>query len=249
MSIPLYFAMTAAEFSTAPAMPPRIAWMAMHFSVSGSGLSSRPHRLPPGSLVLLDDQTPWCGHSLEAVCQEATDVLLRTGAAGLLLDFERPPTEETLRLSSCLAQCSREAGCSIGMPPDYLDSSAGAAVFLPPLPCHCPPEQVLEPFRGHEIWLEAAASGCRVALGPEGPALMPENPLLLAAEAEGLPAFTDPHLHCRYYSHPAIAGIELALYDTWETLTSKLEHCQALGVTLAVGVWQQAAAHMVAGNA
>ena len=78
---------------------------------------------------------------------------------------------------------------------------------------------------------------------------MPENPLLLAAEAEGLPAFTDPHLHCRYYSHPAIAGIELALYDTWETLTSKLEHCQALGVTLAVGVWQQAAAHMVAGNA
>ena len=57
-------------------MPPRIAWMAMHFSVSGPGLSSRPHRLPPGSLILLDDQTPWNGHSLEAVCQETTDVLL-----------------------------------------------------------------------------------------------------------------------------------------------------------------------------
>ena len=121
MSIPLYLAMTAAEFSTAPALPPRIAWMAMHFSVSGPGLSGRPHRLPPGSLVLLDDLTPWCGHSLESVCQETIDVLLRTGAAGLLLDFERPPTEETLRLANCLTQCCREAGCPIGMPPGYLD--------------------------------------------------------------------------------------------------------------------------------
>ena len=153
MSIPLYLAMTAADFSTAQAMPPRIAWMAMHFSVSGPGLSSRPHRLPPGSLILLDDQTPWNGHSLEAVCQETTDVLLRTGAAGLLLDFERPPTEETACLAQCLIQCCQEAGCPIGMPPDYLGSGGEAAVFLPPLPCHRTPEQALAPYHGREIWL------------------------------------------------------------------------------------------------
>lgn len=134
MSIPLYLAMTAAEFSTAPALPPRIAWMAMHFSVSGPGLSGRPHRLPPGSLVLLDDLTPWCGHSLESVCQETTDVLLRTGAAGLLLDFERTPTEETLRLANCLTQCCREAGCPIGMPPGYLDHGSEAPFSCLPCP-------------------------------------------------------------------------------------------------------------------
>lgn len=239
MSIPLYLAMTAAEFSTAPALPPRIAWMAMHFPVSGPGLSGRPHRLPPGSLVLLDDLTPWCGHSLESVCQETIDVLLRTGAAGLLLDFERPPTEETLRLANCLTQCCREAGCPIGMPPGYLDHGSEAAVFLPPLPCHRPPEQVLEPFQGREIWLEAATCGCRVALGPDGPSLTLENPQLLEAESESMPTFTDPHLHCRYYSRLNEAGVELALYDTWEMLTRKLEHCQALGVTLAVGIWKR----------
>lgn len=169
MSIPLYLAMTAADFSTAQAMPPRIAWMAMHFSVSGPGLSSRPHRLPPGSLILLDDQTPWNGHSLEAVCQETTDVLLRTGAAGLLLDFERPPTEETACLAQCLIQCCQEAGCPIGMPPDYLGSGGEAAVFLPPLPCHRTPEQALAPYHGREIWLEAAAGGCQVTLGADRP--------------------------------------------------------------------------------
>ena len=102
--------------------------------MSGPGLSNRPHTLPPGSLILLDDQIPWSsGHSLEAVCQEAVDTLLRTGAAGLLLDLERPPTEETRRLAGCLAQCCREAGCSIGMPPAYLDQTE-AAVFLPRSP-------------------------------------------------------------------------------------------------------------------
>ena len=116
MSIPLYLAMTAADFSTAQAMPPRIAWMAMHFSVSGPGLSSRPHRLPPGSLILLDDQTPWNGHSLEAVCQETTDVLLRTGAAGLLLDFERPPTEETACLAHVSSNAARRQAVPLGCP-------------------------------------------------------------------------------------------------------------------------------------
>lgn len=239
MSIPLYLAMTAADFSTAQAMPPRIAWMAMHFSVSGLGLSSRPRRLPPGSLILLDDQTPWNDHSLEAVCQETTDVLLRTGAAGLLLDFERPPTEETACLAQCLTQCCQEAGCPIGMPPDYLGSSNEAAVFLPPLPCHCTPEQALAPYHGREIWLEAAAGGCQVTLGPDRPAIFPADPRHLAAESQHFIPLTDPHLCCRYFSYPTGGGLQLALYDTEETLAEKLDRCQALGVTLAVGIWRQ----------
>ena len=97
----------------------------------------------------------------------------------------------------------------------------------------------MEPFQGREIWLEAATCGCRVALGPDGPSLTLENPQLLEAESESMPTFTDPHLHCRYYSRLNEAGVELALYDTWEMLTRKLEHCQALGVTLAVGIWKR----------
>ena len=239
MSVPRYLAMTAGDFSVASSLPPRVAWMAMHFSMSSPGLSNRPHTLPPGSLILLDDQIPWSsGHSLEAVCQEAVDTLLRTGAAGLLLDLERPPTEETRRLAGYLAQCCREAGCSIGMPPAYLDQTE-AAVFLPPLPCHCPPQTVLEPYRGREIWLEAVPAGCRIYLSGARASVMPEQAEALEAEGAAFPTFSSGPLHCRYFSKPVGSGIQLSLYDTEETLLEKLDACESLGVTRAVGIWRQ----------
>ncbi len=190
----------------------------MHFSVSGPGLSSRPHRLPPGSLILLDDQTPWNGHSLEAVCQETTDVLLRTGAAGLLLDFERPPTDETACLAQCLIQCCQEAGCPIGMPPDYLGSGGGRRL-PPPLPCHRTPEQALAPYHGREIWLEAAAGGCQVTLGADTPAICPGRPPPPGGRVRTVHRIYRPTpMLCRYFSYPTDSGLQLALYDTEETL-------------------------------
>lgn len=238
MSIPMYLAMTAGEFSKAYPLPPRTAWMAMHFSVSGPGLSNRPTALPPGSLLILDDQIPWNGHSLEAVCQETVDTLLLTGAAGLLLDFERSPTEETRCLASLLTQCCREAHYPIGMPPAFLGQEH-AAVFLPPLPCWQSPGEALAPYAGLEIWLEAAPCGCRVSLQTDGVTMQPEEAGILAETAKKHISFLDSKLHCHYFATPAPEGLQLSLYDTAESLEEKLEACRPYGVTLAIAIWRQ----------
>ena len=58
MAIAPFLAMTAAETRNHSVLPPKIAWMACHFSPYGLGLSNLPQRLPPHALLLLDDITP-----------------------------------------------------------------------------------------------------------------------------------------------------------------------------------------------
>ena len=45
MGLPLYLAMTAAELSAAEALPRKMAYMACHFSLYGTGLSNIPEQL------------------------------------------------------------------------------------------------------------------------------------------------------------------------------------------------------------
>lgn len=230
MSIPLYLAMTAADFSSP--LPERAAWMAVHFSVADRGISNVPASLPPGSLVILNDQIPWNGHSSGLICSGMVDLLLKTGAEGLLLDFERPALPETRELVRSLALCCEAIGCPVAMPPAYL-SRVPSAVFLPPLPCRVAPELP----ENREVWAELSPTALRAVIGAEGTALEEADPWSVLREAERHPVFREPELGCMYFSRARGTEVEINLFDTRETLMEKL--CRYPQITRAVGSYRE----------
>ena len=108
MVLPLYLAMTAAEFAVCSSFPQHLAWMACHFSSYGTGLSNLPPKLPEGSMVILNDRTSICGHHPdEILCQLTT---LRPNS--LLLDFQQPGVDETMTLTQTLV---KELSCPVAV--------------------------------------------------------------------------------------------------------------------------------------
>ena len=88
MEIPLFLAMTAAELRGAASMPSHPAWMACHFSCYGTGISNVPKRLPAGSMLMLNDRTPMCGHDPELVARMLCDAAEEFQCDSILLDLE-----------------------------------------------------------------------------------------------------------------------------------------------------------------
>lgn len=238
MSIALYLAMTATDFSHCPLLPEPVAWMALHFSAGGRGLSNCPAALPPGSLLILDDQIPWAGHSGDMVCRTVEALLLNTGSMGLLLDFERPARPETRSLAAALAACCRDLGRAIAMPPDYLEGGE-AAVFLPAPPCYADPAKVMAPWQGREVWLEAALTGYQAEIRAGGVEIQPRQPEALAELAAGEQIFLAPRRLFQYVSRGSSRGVTVDLFDTPESLRARLPAWEALGVSLAVGPWRR----------
>ena len=74
MPLPIYLAMTAAEFRQNPAISGKIGWMACHFSPYGTGLSNCPTELPPGSMLILNDRTPVCGHDPALIAAQLAEM-------------------------------------------------------------------------------------------------------------------------------------------------------------------------------
>lgn len=234
MSIPFFLAISAREFPLFSELPPNIAWMSAHFSSSGSGLSNLPQNLPEGSLLILDDQTPWEGHSTEMVCREVVESLLKSKASGLLLDFERPVTPETALLTTALSQCCREIGVMLGAPESYA-AEEDTAIFISPLPCQTPPELLYQ--KNRKLWLDVSAGAYLLhiaALGATGQAAdqrsFPDG---------SYPEFIDPVLHCSYRSRPNAGGIDILLSHSRESIDTLLTALDEQVVQLAIGLYRE----------
>lgn len=224
MSIPLYLAMNEEEMSRSSELPKNLAITGLCFSPEGQGLDGMPKReVPEGVLFLLEDRIPWEGQDLETVCREAASLLMRTKAFGLLLDFERSPTEETQRLAYALGQCCKELGCKIGMPKDY---AVGGALFLPSPPCSKMPEEQEGP-----VWFEAVPTAFDITVTPQG-AQCRDSSVEPMREGDHF----CPALGAYYRANREHASLKVHLYDTPQTLLNRME---AMGAELAVGMWRQ----------
>ena len=227
MAIPLYLSMTAAEFAACRELPVQTAWMACHFSPYGTGLTNLPRQLPPDSLLILNDRTPICGHDPVLVCQTLLECIQQLHCRGLLLDFQRPNCRET----AALVKKAASLPCPVCIS-DIYAKDLDCPVFLPPVPLTLSPEAHLSPWKGREIWLEAAtehtvftvtANGCTEASGP----------------AEGDFPFREDRLHCRYRTELQGDRAVFYLSRSRADLNTLLEEAASLGVTMAVGLWQE----------
>lgn len=229
MALPLYLAMTAAEMQENTPLPSKFAYMACHFSPYGTGLSNLPAWLPEGSMLILNDRTPICGHDSELICTQLWESIERWHCSSLLLEFQRPGCDEITILAE---QLIRALPCPVGLSDAYA-AEFSCPVFLPPPPLDEPLERYLAPWRNREIWLDAALDGLQLTLTTEG---CKASPIPYPILSEG---FIDEKLHCHYQIQTAADFAEFALWRIREDLDTLLAEAEKLGVTQAIGLWQE----------
>jgi len=230
MEIKCYLALTAAEFRAAHPLPPRVGWMACHFSPYGTGLSNLPEHLPEGSMLILNDRTPISGHDPSLIAEQLTERVKALGCSCVLLDFERAETEESAQLVKFL---SHALPCPVGISAAY-EADPDTPVFLPPLPPDVPLRSYLAPWTDREVWLEAALNGSRITLTAADLQSVP-------FPARDLPRgiFQEAALHCHYCLELTDASAVFSLTRTVKDLEALLEEAAELGVTQSVGLWQE----------
>lgn len=230
MAIRRYFAMTAAEIRESDHLPPGIAWMACHFSPYGTGLSNLPQYLPPDSLLILNDRTPIHGHDPVRIAQQLEERIAALNCRELLLDFQRPGEPETAALVKHLTGA---LPCPVIVSDQYGDG-LDIPVFLPPVPPDMPLSGYLAPWQGREIWLEMALDAASLTLTEEGASTVP---LLPGEHPED--GHREQALHCHYRIGMPDGNVRFTLWRTEPDLEELLEEAESLGVTTAVGLYQE----------
>ena len=230
MAMEPILAMTAAEMRNISDFPPRIAWMACHFSPYGLGLSNLPQRLPPGSLLILDDCTPPCRHDPGLVTEQLTLCAETLECCGILLDFQRAGQEETQVLAKHLAST---LPCPVAVSECY-GTELDCPVFLPPVPPSVPLEEHLFPWKDREIWLELGTEGETLTLTEDGCTATP-----LPCPDPDKEGFTNETLFCHYTMDTTEKAARFTLWRTKEDIHNPLQQAENCGVTNFVGLYQQ----------
>lgn len=224
MGLPLYLALTAAEFAFCSRLPEKTAWMACHFSPYGTGLSNLPQKLPDTAMVILNDRTPIHGHDPKQILCQLKELKPHL----LLLDFQRQAVEETNDLAAFLVE---NMDCPVGVSHLY-GQNLDCPVFLPPVPPDTLIADYLTPWQGKEIWLEAALEGITYTVTEKGCTSAP----LLHIPENGL---EESNLHCHYQIEEFENRVEFHLYRTADDLANLLQNAKSHGVTTAVGLYQE----------
>lgn len=230
MAIAPFLAMTAAETRNHSVLPPKIAWMACHFSPYGLGLSNLPQRLPPHALLLLDDITPIREHDPQRITEQLLNCLESLNCHGVLLDFQRPDVPETAVLVNHLTQT---LPCPVIVSESYA-SELSCPVFLPPVPPSVALEEYISPWEGRSIWMEIGLTGELLTLTEQGCETVP-----LPFPNEASEGFPEKALHCHYRIETNEKSARFTLWRTEKDLAALLEEAEGLGISGAVGLYQE----------
>ena len=230
MAIPLYLAMTTAEFAGCSSFPAKIGWMACHFSPYGTGLSNLPDALPKDSLLIVNDRTPICGHDPELIAKQLTEQIRQYSPAALLLDFQRRNVSETQVLTEHLLT---HIACPTAVSECYAAGS-DCPVFLPPVPVNKPLSEYIAPWAGREIWLDLAVDAEIITLTAEGAVIAPVVP----EESPPL-CHREERLHCHYSIETGEDFARFTLWRTKEDVDNLQLAAEALGVHTFVGLRQE----------
>ena len=226
MPLPIYLAMTAAEFRQNPTISGKIGWMACHFSPYGTGLSNCPTELPHGSMLILNDRTPVCGHDPALIAAQLAEVAGTLNCSRVLLDLQRPGNARTVQIAKAVAEA---LPCPVAVSACYAEELC-CPVFLPPVPPLQPPQEYLTAWQQREIWLELALGGARYTVTEAGCQPEAEDPF-------GEYPHTDTALCCRYRMEMEADKVIFHVAKDRILLTEILE--KAKNVTCLVGLYQE----------
>ena len=221
--MPLYLAMTAAEISACRELPSRLAYMACHFSPYSTGLSNLPETLPKGSLVILNDRIPVCGHDPDTVANQMAELCSHLEAESILLDLQRPFDPHLQLIVQAIVE---RAICPVAVSEAYANGLT-CAVFLSAPPLHQPLSQSADQWAGRELWLEAVLEEATYAITENA------SFLIHATSVAPLPC---PELHCHYGFQEEKDRFILSIERTREDLEALIQNS---GAVKAIGLYQQ----------
>ena len=230
MDFPLFLAMTAAEFASCRALPPKIAYMACHFSPSGTGLSGLPKWLPPNSVLMLTDELPPNGHDPRKIALELKASVERLNCSAVLLDLQRPVLPEAKAIVSAAATLP----CPVAVSAAYAEDH-DCGVLLPPPPLWTTLSDHLKPWKGRTIWLEAAIEGAEVTVTKSG-----SNYAHCACDPLSQ-SFRCSKLHIDYQLTLQSDRAIFHLRRNRRCLEELLQEARERGIQTAVGLYQQLA--------
>ena len=230
MVITPFLAMTAAEMRNISDFPPKLAWMACHFSPYGPGLSNVPERLSSQAMIILDDSTPFREHDSGIIIRQLWELVKNNDCSGVLLDFQRPGNPEAAALALCLSQ---ELPCPV-IVSEFYAKDLLCPVCLPPVPLFTEPDQYLVPWKGRDIWLEISPEGMHLTLSEQGCEAAP-----LPSPDRNRKGFADKTLRCHYTIETNEKSAGFTLWRNADDLEQLLEDTHRLGVTEFIGLYQE----------
>lgn len=230
MGLPLYLALTAAEMRSVQPVPQLFAYMACHFSPYTQGITNLPSTLPEGSMLILNDRMPCQAHSANLVAQQLCDAVSNLHCESVLLDFQQPPDSQSEAMVQAIVSA---LPCPVAVSAAH-GRKLTCPVFLPPCPPHLPMAEYLAPWQTREIWLEAALCQEEAIVTPNGTEFITVFPTRIPDSG-----FFDDTLCCQYSIRVQKSQITFSLYETPQTLRRKLDQADSLGVTRAVGLYQE----------
>lgn len=230
MALPLYLAMTAAEVQRCGSMPRHMAWMACHFSSYGTGLSNLPRELPEDSLLILNDRIPVQGHDPTEVAEQLARLAEDMCAGGVLLDFQRPHNSQTEAVAQAIADTLT---CPLATTESYA-AKLNCAVFPDAPRAYRPLKSLAEKWKDRELWLEASYCYGAVTVTEKGSHYTSDTPF-----PDDLPVHREEKLHCSYCIDKTEKHIRFHFKRTTEDLNALLEEAETLGITRAIGLYQE----------
>jgi len=230
MAVKRYLAMTAAEFAAVQEFPPNIGWMACHFSPYGTGLSNLPPSLPPGSLLILNDRIPICGHDPERIGNQLKQAAETMDSTGILLDFQQPDNQA---LADMAAHLTDSLPCPAAVSEHYA-ANLNCPVFMSPCPHHTHLQEHIALWDGREIWLDLATDAETITLTKKGAQIISLPP---GEMPEG--GHWDQQLHCHYSTQTGEDFARFTLWRTKDDLENLAREAEELGVATLVGLYQE----------
>ncbi len=229
MAFPFYLAMTGWEFQNCPVLPKHTAWMACHFSPYTQGLSNIPPSLPENALLMVNDRTEPQNHDPATISRQLSDAVQCLNPRGVVLDFQRPHNRETEQIA---IKIQSTLPCPVAVTPIYAKETSGP-VFLPPIPPNQDIADCFTPWKGREIWLETENTGICLTVTQGGCEIH-----FLEGKPE-TPTLEDRELCCHYHIQVLQDRAVFSLYRTPEDQNALFQKAKELGVTLAVGLFQE----------
>ena len=231
MPLPMYLAMTTAEIARCNQLPPKLSYMACHYSPYTQGLSNLPDTLPGGAMLIVNDSNPVCDHEPDLIVSQLQQLCERLHIGSVLLDFQRPGEAKTAAVVSAIADA---LDCPVGVSACYADEES-CAVFLPPPPAYQSLQAHLAPWQGREVWVEIAPVCNRLCITETACRITEQLHCTVP-----LPHY-DSCLHCHYGAEVGSDSITFTLNRDKSDLPEFLEEAYRLGVTQAIGLYQELA--------
>ena len=227
MDFEIYLAVTGAELALASQKQKPLAWMGCQLSAGGKGISGVPAALPPNSVLILTDQMPPQGHDPQQVAQELVDAAHQLNCSRILLDFQRPKSGAGNQIVNHILTL---ADRPVGVSEDYGEHFC-CPVFLRPPPLWTALSDHLAPWKGRQIWLEAAQEDAVVTVTETGGHYT-------VCDHTGPYPFNSDKLQVAYRIETAPDHLRVYLHRGSKELQALLEEAKQLGISTAIGLYQ-----------